>query len=134
MMEWIKRWGPAIFFMAVIFLFSATPGKELPVFGGWDLLAKKGGHMLGYAILASSYYYAVARNKIPSPIHFILALCMAVLYACSDEFHQSFVPGRSPSLIDVGIDTAGGFFGLIAFCIVRRKQSAQQADAKAGAE
>jgi VanZ family protein len=134
MMDWIKRWGPAILFMSVIFLFSATPGKELPEFGGWDLLAKKGGHMLGYALLASAYYYAVTKSKSPARLHFILALCMAVLYAGSDEFHQRFVPGRNPSLVDVGIDAIGGLIGIAVFSLVRKIQSTQQAEANASSK
>jgi len=134
MMDWIKRWGPAILFMAVIFLFSATPGTELPEFGGWDLFAKKGGHMLGYALLASAYYYAVTKGKSPARLHYILALCMAVLYAGSDEFHQRFVPGRSPSLFDVGIDTVGGLIGITVFSLVRKIQSTQRAEVNASSK
>ena len=37
----------------------------------------------------------------------ILALITCILYACSDEWHQSFVSGRSPQITDVGIDTCG---------------------------
>ena len=38
---------------------------------------------------------------------------LAILYAASDEFHQSFVPGRGPSVIDVGIDAIGAGLGLM---------------------
>jgi VanZ family protein len=40
------------------------------------------------------------------------ALGIAVLYAATDEFHQNFVPNRTGSLKDVGIDTAGALLGL----------------------
>jgi VanZ family protein len=133
-MDWLRHWGPAIFFMAVIFLCSAMPGTEVPEFGGWDLLAKKGGHMLGYALLASANYYALTKGKSPARLHSILALCMAVLYAFSDEFHQRFVPGRSPSLFDVGIDTIGALIGVTLFVFVRKIQSVQQSDAKAASK
>ncbi|MGL5426840.1 MAG: VanZ family protein [Cetobacterium sp.] len=36
-----------------------------------------------------------------------------VLYSISDEYHQSFVPGRGPSILDVGIDSLGGALGII---------------------
>jgi hypothetical protein len=134
MMHWIKRWGPAILFMITIFLFSATPGKELPQFGGWDFFAKKGGHMLGYALLASAYYYGITKSKNPVLIHFIMAFCMAVIYAASDEFHQRFVAGRTPSLYDIGIDAVGGFIGITAFCLIRKGQTPRPADANAESE
>ena len=34
------------------------------------------------------------------------------LYACSDEYHQTFVPGRAGAMIDVAVDMAGVLFGL----------------------
>jgi VanZ family protein len=40
---------------------------------------------------------------------------MAVLYAGSDEFHQSFTSGRHPSVMDVGIDTLGAITGALFF-------------------
>lgn len=39
---------------------------------------------------------------------------LVFLYASSDEFHQSFVPTRTPAIKDVMIDTAGGTVGLLA--------------------
>jgi VanZ family protein len=39
-----------------------------------------------------------------------LALAACVLYALLDEGHQIFVPGRTPSLYDVGIDFSGALF------------------------
>jgi VanZ family protein len=43
------------------------------------------------------------------------ALLFVFLYASSDEFHQSFVPGRGPAFSDVLIDTAGGLTGIILY-------------------
>ena len=42
----------------------------------------------------------------------------AFLYACSDEFHQSFVPGRSAQISDIVTDTLGAFCGGIAAIIL----------------
>ena len=40
------------------------------------------------------------------------------LYAVSDELHQSFVGGRSPGLLDVGIDSAGVLFGILVMALL----------------
>ena len=53
------RWLPAVLVMAVIFVFSSIPSDELPNFGLWDLLVKKGGHVLGYGLLALAYLFAL---------------------------------------------------------------------------
>lgn len=112
----IFRWLPALLLMAVIFLLSSTPASRLPNFGAIDLLIKKGGHATGYALLALAYYFALPPRL--SPIYrAVLAFVMALLFALSDEFHQSFVEGRTSSLRDVGIDSAGAaialFFGFL---------------------
>ena len=94
--------------MAAIFLVSGTPGSDLPRFGSLDYLVKKTGHALAYAILAMLFRRALGWQK----RHVIVAWLLAVMFALSDEFHQSFVPGRHASLIDVflfdGIGAAVG--------------------------
>ena len=40
------------------------------------------------------------------------SLIFCFLYACSDEYHQTFVPGRAGAMIDVAVDMAGVLFGL----------------------
>jgi VanZ family protein len=81
--------------------------------GYLDYFAKKGGHMLGYALLAACYYHALCGGGNAPKWRFILAMFLTILFAASDEFHQKFTPGRSASPIDVGIDTAGGLIGLV---------------------
>jgi VanZ family protein len=103
------KWLPALVVMGLIFWFSSQPSKELPDFEWADRLVKKSGHVLGYALLASSYWYALGmkNNRVG------LAWSLAMLYALSDEFHQAFVPGRNPSVWDVLLfDNLGSFVGL----------------------
>jgi VanZ family protein len=119
MKTWIWRWGPAVALMSIIFIASATPGTDMPGFGIWDLFVKKGGHMLGYAMLAVAYFHALKKDQGPVRRQYILAFCLAVFYAATDEWHQRFVPGRSPSLGDVGIDASGAFVGLTLWHFVR---------------
>ena len=65
--------------------------------------------MLGYYLLALAYLYGIGRQR-PGAIW--LAWFLAILFASSDEFHQSFVPGRGAGLTDVGIDALGAGIGL----------------------
>ena len=48
---------------------------------------------------------------------FIQVILMVFLYACSDEFHQAFVPGRGPAFRDVLVDTSGGLTALLIIYI-----------------
>lgn len=104
-----SKWLPALLMMLIIFLFSARPGSELPVFDRIDAIIKKGGHVIGYGVLAYSYWRALDFKKAKGWIVWLLA----VLYALTDEFHQSFVPGRHASLWDVLIfDNFGALISL----------------------
>jgi VanZ family protein len=51
-----------------------------------------------------------------------LTLMLVMLYAASDEFHQVFVPTRTPAVHDVVIDTLGGAAGLLALWLLGRWQ------------
>ena len=103
-MSKILRWIPAIVMMTIIFFASSTTSANLPNYGMWDTFVKKGGHMTGYALLAICYWYALEfdRKKI------WLAWLLALAYAASDEFHQSFTPGRHPAVLDVLLFDGGG--------------------------
>ena len=97
--------------MAAIFTFSSMPATLLPDFGVYDFLVKKSGHAIGYAMLGLAYYYALP-SRLASGYRWVIALLMAVLFALSDEFHQSFVLGRTSSLRDVMIDGASAALAL----------------------
>jgi VanZ family protein len=85
----------------------------------WELVFKKGGHLLGYALLAA----ALCRATRPRGWRGALAvLGLVLLYALGDELHQSFVPGRSASLVDVGIDMLGGGIGVGAARYINKVQ------------
>ena len=56
-----------------------------------------------------------------------LAWGIGALYACTDEFHQRFVPGRSGELRDVGIDCCGVLTGVLLYTAYRRLKNRQQA-------
>lgn len=108
----LPRWLPAFAFMAVIFAVSARPSGSLPNFVGWDYFIKKGGHFIGYGLLALSYLHGLKWKKDRR----WLAWLMAALYAASDEFHQSFVAGRHPSIFDVMIfDNLGALAALYLY-------------------
>lgn len=89
--------------LAAIFAFSSIPSTEMPTFGSWDAYVKKGAHAFGYGLLAIAFWRGCEWRK----GLLWLPVVLAVLYAAIDEFHQSFVPGRQPSPIDVVIDAIG---------------------------
>lgn len=76
---------------------------------------RKLGHATEYFILGLLLFRAFRGNSNESfswrwPLS---ALSVVVLWAAGDEFHQSFIPTRTASPVDVGIDTAGGMFAQV---------------------
>ena len=78
---------------------------------------------LGYAFLAFWWWRALRQAQAASPDQgappwvFLLAFAISVLYGVSDEYHQSFVPGRDPSLLDWLVDALGAATALgIVWC------------------
>lgn len=106
----MHRWGPAVLIMVGIFVLSSRASTELPVFGIWDYLVKKGGHVVGYGLLALAYWRGLGPERGKRPVAWVLAIC----YALTDEIHQAFVPGRYSSLLDVLLfDNLGAILGLM---------------------
>ena len=84
-------------------------------FAAVHFLTRKAGHFTEYAVLA----FLARRAFITSSRTFLvrywfrLGLALVVTYGLLDEFHQSFVPSRTPSIYDSAIDVAGGLTVLL---------------------
>lgn len=107
LLRFFPSWLPALVMMTVIFAISATPSTKMPDFDWADLIVKKGGHMVGYGLLALAFlWWLLETGKIETRIY-LVAWGLAILYATTDEFHQYFVAGRHASWVDVVIDATG---------------------------
>lgn len=103
-------WLPVLLSMGVIFYLSSVPGRNIPfLFPFEDIVF----HSSVFAILGFTFSRAI--NNIYTRISFANALLFTVIfgviYGISDEFHQSFIPGRQVSSWDVFIDGTGSFIG-----------------------
>ena len=105
----LPRWIPALLIMMIIFLFSSRASDELPNFLGWDYVIKKSAHVIIYGLLAAAFFFAFHF----APKYRRTAWLLAILYAATDEFHQSFVSGRHSSVMDILIfDNFGALLAL----------------------
>jgi VanZ family protein len=80
-----------------------------------NAVARKSVHILTFGFLGILFYVVTRRRSI------IFAWCCATLVAGLDEWHQSFVPGRTPLLEDVMLDSLAAIFFLMIFAYSRRK-------------
>ena len=100
----------------------------LPADGGslelYNLLLRKAAHFSIFFVLgifALRVFRSLRRRDYQQ---ILFSLLLGIFFAIGDEFHQRFVSGRSPRILDVCIDTAGLTLGvLLTYLIVCRKQS-----------
>jgi VanZ family protein len=110
-------WLAPLLLMAVIFAFSAQPDLNSGL-GLVDTIGRKLIHLLQYALLAFLWWRAL-RTRLDDRRAALAAFLVTALYAATDEYHQSFVQGRSGSPLDWAIDCAGA--GLASLWLSRRR-------------
>jgi len=124
MKKFLKFWLPVIVWMGVIFTFSSIPDLKSGL--KEDFILRKIAHILEFAILTFLLFRAISVQDGPASGGnkvIIYSLIIALFYAFSDEFHQSFVGGRQCSFRDVGIDSIGILITASLCYIKNRKKS-----------
>ena len=110
-----RLWLPVVAWAGLVFALSSVPDLGTGL-GGWDTLLRKLAHAGEYAVLGALLLRATGRVGI--------AFALGLLYAMSDELHQSYVPGRLGSPVDVAIDAAGLACGVVLLQRVRTRDLA----------
>jgi VanZ family protein len=125
-------WIATIGLMVGIFLFSSQPATKSSSISGdivekivkpllqlmhitysetFHTIVRKLAHFTFYGLLGISTFNLLRNYRVPRTV--ILSLLVCFFYACMDEFHQTFVPGRSGEFRDVCIDLSGSLFGIL---------------------
>ena len=111
----ITRLIPLSVIMASIFLISHQPGDSLTLPKFWQ--ADKLLHCIAYGGLGLAAMLSLSpemrRTRIVMSAVTVVVFCMA--YGISDEFHQTFIPGRFASIFDVMADTVGGIGAVLCW-------------------
>ncbi len=120
----LSLWLPVLAVAGLIFILSSFEQLPSPPSGITD----KHEHFTIYFLLGLTLVRAFAGGRL-SNITWLVALVSAltvVAYGASDEFHQSFVPGRDCSVDDLMADAIGGATAgavLLAWAIIRRRRA-----------
>ena len=111
-------WGPVA--LQMVLIFGASSISDLRALPGG--ISDKSGHGIGYAILGAVLVRALAGGRLNGVTwrRAGLAVLLATLYGVSDEFHQAFVPGRSPDRLDVLADCVGAAVAVVVIAGVAR--------------
>lgn len=108
-MKMIRLWGPVVIWMVIIFFLSTRQEIQISDERAVNFSFFKTLHVIEYAILYLLSYRAVKNTleKSNGVIPYAIAMGITLLYAASDEFHQTFVPTREGKVRDVIIDALG---------------------------
>ncbi|MBI4926737.1 MAG: VanZ family protein [Anaerolineae bacterium] len=134
MTVFLRRWGPLLLWMVVIYSFSARSNPYAMLPSTWEATCRsfylgdlcqdemlgRLSHTLEYALLALLAARAVSWEKRFSLPAAGLAAAISLGYALLDESHQLLVPGRTFQLLDLGLDSLGTLIGLSLFAWLRR--------------
>lgn len=110
----IFRTAAPFLWAAFIFYLSSIP--NLAISSGWsDAWFRVVAHAGEYAVLTvlifqamQMHLFQLTRSQLCS-----LSVVCAIIYAFSDEWHQSFVPTRQASVSDLFVDTGGSILGVL---------------------
>jgi len=110
----------------VPFLRWLDPNISVTTLESIQFIIRKLSHLTEYTILAALLWRALRGRtnlRLKMSILFSGAWFACAVFAASDEFHQSFVPSREASPIDVLIDIGGAFFGLVICSMIAQRKS-----------
>jgi VanZ family protein len=100
-----------------------TPTADNEQINVLNLIVRKLTHVTVFGILSLLLYRSLASFR----YSFIFSWLITVLYAITDEWHQSFMPGRVATYKDVLFDGFGAFLALVLTFIIIRKRKLKRA-------
>ena len=118
--KFIRFWFPVIVYSGIIFCVSSIPSVTVPLS---EVQFDKILHILEYlpfGFLVSRGIYGTCSSCSPTILWFLVVF-VTLLYGLGDEYHQSFVSGRSSGGIDLLADVIGGVLGGYAHLLFRKK-------------
>ena len=108
-------WVPVVLWLFLIFIVSNRSVSITSEFFWQDFIVKKLAHIIEYAILSTFFYRALLGEGVDKKKAGIWAVILTTIYGASDEFHQSFIPGRQSRVRDIVVDSFGA--GLAIYLI-----------------
>jgi VanZ family protein len=137
-MAWLKRWWPALVWAACMSFFSTgaftadntshilipflrwlMPNAPMATLESIHFFIRKCAHFTEYFILSLLILRGIRAGQRGTHLRWALtSILLIVAYASLDEFHQSFVPGRTAAVTDVMIDSFGGIMAQVAAGLV----------------
>jgi VanZ family protein len=116
---WLIAFAPPMLWAGLIYTLSAQSSLQSIESSTLDFFFKKLAHVTVYAVLFTLIHRGFRlilpqyfHSKYPTA-HWLIPVVVVAIYAITDEFHQSFVPGRYATLKDIGFDLLGVLIALL---------------------
>jgi VanZ family protein len=110
----LLAWLAVLAWAGLIFFVSAQPKETFQRLGFTGQALSVGGHLIVYFVLMILLVLAQrASTKLSNKQVYLVAFLIVAIYGLSDEYHQSFVPGRTPTLVDWIVDLVGAGLALL---------------------
>jgi VanZ family protein len=119
----VVAWLLVVSFAFFIFFLSAIPDLKSSLDEVLDIILRKIAHATEFGLLAYLIFSALEIHKINYKKAIFLASIFALLYALSDEYHQSFVPGREMALVDFLIDATGVLMAFFLLLFSKKRKN-----------
>lgn len=110
----IRRFGPPLAVMALIWFLSDQPDLHSGLDSALDLLLRKLAHMVVFGTLLLAWWWAIGPRA---------AVAITLAYAALDEWHQTWVEGRVGALSDWAIDALGAGIAAGLYLLARRRRA-----------
>lgn len=85
-----------------------------------ESIIRKMAHFSIYTVVGLLVMALLSTYNIKEKNRLIISLTTGIIYASSDEIHQSFVPGRTPMITDIMIDTMGVILGILLIILGKK--------------
>ena len=151
-MSWRRQWGPAIAWAVLIWVFSTEhfsgpatsriivpllqwllPGAAHETLEMLHFAIRKSAHFVEYFIFSLLVLRGLRRERTGWILAWgLAAVAIAAGYAALDELHQAFVPGRTPAVRDVLLDSSGAVVAQLLFWLGARQRKSPPRTVGAG--
>lgn len=99
-------------------IIKADEENRIELINNLEGIVRKLAHFSIYAVVGFLLMALVSTYDLEEKKRICISFIIGIIYAVSDEIHQGFIPGRSPKLTDVMIDTMGVAVGILVLLLI----------------
>lgn len=111
-----KYWFPVFLWMGFIFWLSSFHKLSVSEVSWQDFITRKLAHITEYAVLSGLTYRALGgTTRLITQHRLLVSIIIGILYSLTDEYHQTWISGRTGRWFDIGIDGVGVVIGGLVY-------------------